>query len=151
VWRSLPMERACPGHGSFRGAVVPTPCFDRWSPICNNSVECTVCTFRFVFRHIQSGDENTSHTVCDVLISRVCACDELNVRDCVGVTVIICRHDARIPSRSICYCVGIVEFWIAVSLAPQYLAQSPRLQSKRVLEYMGSHFCHLAEHSNFIA
>ena len=43
------------------------------------------------------------------------------------------------------------EFGIAVSLAPKYLAQISRLQTKLVLDYVLSHFFHLAEHSNFIS
>jgi hypothetical protein len=65
---------------------------------------------------VQSDDDNVSQTPL------VCACDELDVGDCVGVTVVSCKHDARIPLLSICYCVWDFEFGIAVLLAPQHLA-----------------------------
>jgi hypothetical protein len=65
---------------------------------------------------------------------------ELNFRDCVGVNS--CQLQAWCRN-SVAFSLLLLwgfEFGIAVSLAPQCLAQISRLQTKRVLENKGSHF-----------
>jgi hypothetical protein len=101
-------EPACPGHGSFWRRLFPRPVLTgdnrfvtiQWNVQCAHFVLYSGIT--------QYGDENASHRLWCVKMSLIFACDELNVRDCVGVTVVSCKHETRIPLRSICYCVGIL-------------------------------------------
>ena len=149
--RSLHIEPACPGHGSFWRRIFPRP-------VLTDEHRFVTIQWNALFSHfvlysgiIQSGDENASHRLSGVKIfiffclwraecSGLCWCNSCQLqawgKNSVAFNLLLS---------------GDFGFGMAVSPAPQFLAHISRLQTKRVLDYMGSHFCHLAEHSNFIA